>query len=78
MLRIIPASVEVAADEDESEDAALLLVATPLPPPKESLLQQVENNVLTYIAGYIAKKLQMKLCASCRSTITGISLWQQQ
>ena len=64
-------SGEVAADEDESKDATLLLVATLLPPPKDSLLQQVENNVHRYMAGYIAKKLQMKLCASCRSTITG-------
>ena len=60
------------APEDNAEDYTdLLLIATPLPPPKDQYLQAAEDNVLTYIAGYIASKLLLKVCEMCKCMLTG-------
>lgn len=68
-------AVEPVAQQDErvaEEDLrAMLLIATPEAPPKDTLQVQAEDNVLTYISGYVARKLVPKVCASCQRCITG-------
>jgi hypothetical protein len=34
-------------------------------------MQQVSDNVLVYVSGYIASKISIKLCQSCRCIVTG-------
>ena len=61
----------VDGDDHTDELSVLSLISTPLPPSKDIYLQRAEDTVLTYIAGYIVKKIKLKLCASCKSAVTG-------
>ncbi|KAK7457998.1 hypothetical protein BaRGS_00039119 [Batillaria attramentaria] len=57
--------------EDEAYLNELLMLSTPPPLAKDPLLVKAECNVLVYIAGYVAKKLQLKVCSACVPMLAG-------
>ena len=65
------AEVEQLPVVEASESELLWLISNPAPPPKSSQLQTVQMNVITYIAGYVAKKVQGKVCDNCRQELEG-------
>lgn len=54
---------------EEFED--LCRIAIPGPPPKDIHMQQVSDNVLVYISGYITSKIRTKVCQSCQCIVSG-------
>ena len=68
----LPAEPPLPADGAEEDDIGLLYqIAIPAPLPKDPALLQAEDNVLTYIAGYVAKRLKHKVCEGCNDVLTG-------
>jgi hypothetical protein len=63
--------VDLPVEPMNEQFAELLLIASPLPLPKDPHAKAAEDNVLMYIAGYIAKKLELKVCSPCRELLTG-------
>ena len=57
--------------ESDVNTELLWLISRPDSPSKDQALEVVEENVLTHIAGYIARKLRPKLCPSCQRQLTG-------
>lgn len=53
-------------DEDD-----VFRIAVPQPSSRDPVLQLAENNVLTYISGYIVRKLASRLCDDCLCLMKG-------
>lgn len=63
-----PTTDQVPADGDSVPDPVLIALAFNLP--SEDVSMQ-EKNILTYIAGYIARKMKGRVCDSCVESLVG-------
>ena len=50
---------------------SILSVCT-IPTEHDQGLSKQESNILTYIAGYIVRKIREKICVTCSSKISGV------
>ena len=84
LLRLTPEQFAELGGGDEEEEEALqdealqdlIAIATPAPLQKDEHLKIAEENVLTYIAGYVAYKLKdaQNLCTGCTASLVGPEL----
>ncbi|KAK7465210.1 hypothetical protein BaRGS_00037614, partial [Batillaria attramentaria] len=61
-------------DRDTDLDTDLLTLALPCPlqtTAKDPLLEKAEKNALTYVTGYLVKKISDKVCEQCKASLTG-------
>jgi hypothetical protein len=66
-----PAPAVIRQDSVDEDTLQCWVIAQPPPPEPSQDILSAQENILYYIAGYIARKLQSKVCVHCRARLMG-------